>query len=68
MIDVAKPRDGCLYEIRQKGQKDPCYVVVPDTYVRLGLYAFYYAVGKQFRDKSSQFNIAVKRLRIQYFE
>ncbi|OWR43307.1 hypothetical protein KGM_201530 [Danaus plexippus plexippus] len=31
MIDVIKPRDGCLYEIRQKGQRDPCYVVVPDT-------------------------------------
>lgn len=35
MIDVIKPRDGCLYEIRQKGQRDPCYVVVPDTTVRL---------------------------------
>lgn len=34
MIDVAqKPRDGCLYEIRQKGQKDPFYVVVPNTTV-----------------------------------
>ncbi|KAF9423234.1 hypothetical protein HW555_001303 [Spodoptera exigua] len=31
MIDVVqKPRDGCLYEIRQKGQKDTCYVVVPN--------------------------------------
>ncbi|XP_037298788.1 protein bunched, class 1/class 3/D/E isoforms-like [Manduca sexta] len=32
MIDVAqKPNHGCLYEIRQKGQREPCYVVVPDT-------------------------------------
>ncbi|XP_026731659.1 protein bunched, class 1/class 3/D/E isoforms-like [Trichoplusia ni] len=32
MIDVIqKPRDGCLYEIRQKGHKDTCYVVVPNT-------------------------------------
>lgn len=32
MIDVVqKPRDGCLYEIRQKGQKDTCYVVVQNT-------------------------------------
>ncbi|KAI5631801.1 TSC-22/dip/bun family domain-containing protein [Phthorimaea operculella] len=31
MIDVVQqPRDACLYEIRQKGQKDPCYVVVPN--------------------------------------
>lgn len=37
MIDfVQQPRDGCLYEIRQKGQKDPCYVVVPDK-VRFSL-------------------------------
>lgn len=35
MIDVVqKPRDGCLYEIRQKGQKDTCYVVVQNTKVR----------------------------------
>lgn len=35
MIDIAqKPRDGCLYEVRQKGQKDPCYVVVPNPKVR----------------------------------
>ncbi|KAI8438135.1 hypothetical protein MSG28_010763 [Choristoneura fumiferana] len=32
MIDVvSQPRDACLYEIRQKGRKDACYVVVPDT-------------------------------------
>ncbi|CAH3965452.1 unnamed protein product [Pieris brassicae] len=31
MIDIVQPRDGCLYEIRQKGHKDPCYVVVPNT-------------------------------------
>lgn len=34
MIDVVQQRNGCLYEIRQKGQRDPCYVVVPDTKVR----------------------------------
>lgn len=34
MIAVVKPRDACLYEIRQKGQKDPCYVVVPNPKVR----------------------------------
>lgn len=35
MIDVLqKPKDGCLYEIRQKGQKDTCYVVVPNPKVR----------------------------------
>ncbi|VVC91159.1 unnamed protein product [Leptidea sinapis] len=31
MIDIVKPRNGCLYEIRQQGQREPCYVVVPDT-------------------------------------
>lgn len=39
MIDVLqKPKDACLYEIRQKGQKDTCYVVVPDPKVRFYLY------------------------------
>lgn len=40
MIDVVqKPRDGCLYEIRQKGQKDTCYVVVQNTKVRFIFYS-----------------------------
>lgn len=45
MIDVVvqRPRDGCLYEIRQKGQKDPCYVVVPNPKVcYLFLSSFFY--------------------------
>lgn len=40
MIDfVQKPKDACLYEIRQKGQKDPCYVVVPNPKVRFLFYS-----------------------------
>ncbi|GBP13306.1 hypothetical protein EVAR_8225_1 [Eumeta japonica] len=31
MIDVVRNKEVCLYEIRQKGQKDACYVMVPDT-------------------------------------
>lgn len=27
-------RDCCLYEIRQRGQEDACYVVVPNPEVR----------------------------------
>lgn len=35
MLDVVqRPKDACLYEIRQKGQSDPCYVVVPNPKVR----------------------------------
>ncbi|KOB78117.1 Protein bunched, class 1/class 3/D/E isoforms [Operophtera brumata] len=31
MLDVVqRPKDACVYEIRQKGQIDPCYVVVPN--------------------------------------
>lgn len=38
MLDVAQRPQDVLYEIRQKGQKDPCYVVVPNPTVR-----FYHA-------------------------
>lgn len=35
MLDVVqRPKDTCVYEIRQKGQNDPCYVVVPNPKVR----------------------------------
>jgi hypothetical protein len=47
MIEVVQqPRDGCLYEIRQKGQREPCYVVVPNTKVRYfgRILCFYYDV------------------------
>lgn len=52
MIDVIqKPRDACLYEIRQKGQRDPCYVVVPNTNVRVRFkqflnYLFFCGAGR----------------------
>ncbi|CAH2050021.1 unnamed protein product, partial [Iphiclides podalirius] len=30
MIDVVQSKDGCLYEIKRKGARDTCYVVVPN--------------------------------------